>query len=151
MNGYRYLAGIVTGSVSLLKGMRVTFANMVSRPHTVQWPRQTAPLPARFRGHIRMLADEETGFPRCFACGSCARICPSACITVQGRKPGDRKKKVAVRFLLDFTKCSLCGLCVESCPARALTFSRDYALAGYRDTEFRTMDLLEGLASPFQF
>ena len=123
--------------------------NMVTPPHTVQWPRQTAPLPERFRGHISMVPDEKTRYPRCIACGTCARTCPSGCITVHGRRPDGARKKVASRFLLDFTRCSLCGLCVESCPVEALVFSRDYALADYSDAGFRRMDLLKGLVSPF--
>ncbi len=149
MTGYRYLREIVEGFVSLLVGMRVTIGNMVATPQTVQWPRETAPLPARFRGHISVLADGKTRHPRCIACGSCARVCPSGCITVSGRRPEGAKKKVAHRFLLDFTRCSLCGLCVESCPVGALAYSRDYALAAYSDAEFRRMDLLAGLDSPF--
>lgn len=144
-----YVKDIVKGFLGLLVGMRVTIQNMVTTPHTVQWPRETAPLPPRFRGHIVMLPDEQTRYPKCFACGTCARNCPSGCITVSGRKPEGAKKKVADRFLLDFTKCSLCGICVESCPVGALDFSRDYAMADYTDREYREMDLLSDLVSPF--
>jgi NADH-quinone oxidoreductase subunit I len=144
-----YIKEILKGFNSLLVGMRVTMANMFIKPHTVQWPRETAPLPPLFRGHIMMIANEKTGFPKCIACTSCARNCPSQCIVVTGKKPEGEKKKLADRFELDFTKCSLCGICVESCPVGALDFSRDYALASYTRDDFNRMDLLAGLASPF--
>ncbi len=110
------LMEIIRGLGSLLTGMRVTMANMRTQPHTVQWPRETAPLPPAFRGHIQLVVNEATGYPRCIACSSCARNCPSQCIVVSGKKPAGAKKKLAERFLLDFTTCSLCGICVESCP-----------------------------------
>ncbi len=137
-----YLKEILAGFISLLRGMRVTWRAMCSRPHTVQWPRETAPLPARFRGHIELVADPATGRPRCIVCGGCARACPSGCIVVRGEKTADSKKKTLTEFTLNFTTCSLCGLCVESCPVNAITFSRDYALAGVNDEIFSRMNLL---------
>ncbi len=145
-----YIKEVVKGFFSLCTGMRVTMGNVFTRPATVQWPRKPAPLPDRFRGHIMMLANDETGYPKCIACTSCARNCPSQCIIVTGKKPEGAKKKIADRFELDFTKCSLCGLCVEICPVGALDFSRDYALASYSRNDFTTMDLLQELDSPFQ-
>ncbi len=144
-----YLHEIVKGIISLAAGMKVTIKAMVSRTHTVQWPKQHLQLPERFRGHIELVPSESTGFPLCFACGNCARTCPSKCITVKGKKPEGAKKKSPTTFLLDFTKCSLCGLCVESCPVKALTFSKDYALASPNKPDFANMNLLISLASPF--
>ncbi len=144
-----YIKDIIRGFASLLVGMRVTMQNMLSRPHTVQWPREEAPLPPRFRGHITVLPDEMTRYPKCFACGTCARNCPSGCITVSGKKPAGARKKVANSFFLDFTRCSLCGICVESCPVGALDFSRHYALADFDGRKFQEMDLLQDLVSPF--
>ncbi len=140
---------ILNGFLSLLTGMKITLGNMFIKPQTVQWPREEAPLPARFRGHIMMLANDATGFPMCIACTSCARNCPSQCITVTGKKPEGAKRKMTDKFELDFTKCSLCGLCVEVCPVNALDFSRDYALASYTHHDFNRMNLLESLDSPF--
>ncbi len=144
-----YVHEIVKGTGSLLAGMKVTIKAMFSRTHTVQWPRQYLVLPERFRGHIELVPAKTTGFPKCFACGNCARTCPSKCITVKGKKPEGAKKKSPTVFLLDFTKCSLCGLCVESCPVKAITFSKDYSLAGALKDDFSNMDLLSKLASPF--
>ncbi|RUM37378.1 MAG: NADH-quinone oxidoreductase subunit I [Desulfobulbus sp.] len=144
-----YAQDIITGLSSLLTGMKVTIKTMFTKGHTVQWPRQTAQLPLNFRGHIRLVANDSTGFAKCIACGSCVRACPSNCIEVKGEKPEGAKKKSPTLFRLDFTKCSLCGLCVESCPVAAITFSRDYALAGLTSEPFAAMNLLDEVASPF--
>jgi NADH-quinone oxidoreductase subunit I len=145
-----YAQDIITGLVSLLTGMKVTIVTMFTKPNTVEWPRETAQLPLMFRGHILLVANETTGFAKCIACGSCVRACPSNCIKVKGAKPEGAKKKSPTLFELDFTKCSLCGLCVESCPVDAITFSRDYALAGLTSEPFAAMNLLSDVASPFE-
>lgn len=139
-----YIKDIWQGGISLLKGMRVTIRYMFSTPITVQWPRETAPLPTRFRGHIEMVFDSENNRPKCIACLSCVRACPSQCIIVKGEKLPGEKKKVPARFELDYTKCSLCGLCVESCPVSAIKFSRNYALASYTPKVFEKINLLAG-------
>jgi len=146
---WSYVKNIITGLASLMQGMQVTITTMFTPSPTVEWPRETAPLPLRFRGHIMLVADESTGFSRCIACGSCVRACPSNCIEVTGEKPEGAKKKSPTLFQLDFTKCSLCGLCVESCPVEALAYSRDYALAGADRKVYSSMDLLAGVGSPF--
>jgi NADH-quinone oxidoreductase subunit I len=99
---------------------------------TVQYPYQTLPMTPRFRGHIELVKDEETGETRCIVCGMCQKACPSNCITVNGEKREGVKGKVLTEYILDFTKCSLCGLCVESCTPSAITFSKDYNLAGVK-------------------
>jgi NADH-quinone oxidoreductase subunit I len=145
----KYMQDIIAGLGSLLTGMKVTIKVMFTKGNTVEWPRQTAQLPAKFRGHIMLVANDDTGFAKCIACGSCVRACPSNCIAVKGAKPEGTKKKSPTLFELDFTKCSLCGLCVESCPVDAITFSRDYALAAFTSEPFAAMNLLNDVASPF--
>ena len=144
-----YFQEIKDGLMSLLTGMKVTMTTMFTKGPTIEWPREAAPIPVRFRGHIMLRKDEETGLSKCIACGSCVRSCPSNCIAVKGEKPPGAKKKAPILFQLDFTKCSLCGLCVESCPVDAITFSRNYALAGPSADPFAAINLLAGLASPF--
>lgn len=145
-----YIREILNGFFSLLVGMKVTIVAMFSRPSTVQWPRETAPLSPRYRGHIILTMNESTGFANCIACGSCARNCPSGCIEVAGKKPEGGKKKSVSSFYLDFTKCSLCGICVESCPVNGLDFSKNYSLAGYDSQTFASIDLMYNIPTPFQ-
>jgi NADH-quinone oxidoreductase subunit I len=80
--------------------------------------------------------DAETAESKCIVCMMCEKTCPSQCITVHGEKPEGSKKKILVRYDLDFTKCSLCGNCVEVCPVDALEYSPEYRLAGYSRHDF---------------
>lgn len=127
-----YLREIISGTWSLFVGLGITIRYFFKPVVTVQYPHQTLPMTPRFRGHIELVKDEETGETRCIVCGMCQKACPSNCITVNGEKREGVKGKVLTEYILDFTKCSLCGLCVESCTPKAITFSKDYNLAGVR-------------------
>ena len=138
------LKEIVSGFNSLITGMRITMGQFFKPSVTTQYPHETLPIPARFRGHIELVRDPETGRAICFACKLCERACPSDCITVDGAKLDGAKKKSVTVYKLDFTKCSLCGACVEACRDAAIRYSRDYNLAGLRKEEF-IMDLFAKL------
>lgn len=127
-----YLKEITSGTWSLFVGLGITIRYFFKPVVTVQYPHQTLAMTPRFRGHIELVRDEETGETKCIVCGMCQKACPSNCITVNGEKREGVKGKVLTEYILDFTKCSLCGLCVESCTPKAITFSKDYNLAGVR-------------------
>lgn len=133
-----------TGFRSLLTGMRVTLTQFFKPPVTVPYPYATLPIPDRYRGHIELVRDPQTGMSLCVACKSCEKACPSGCILVEGVKREGDKKKSPTTFTVDFTRCSLCGSCVEVCPTEALRFSRRYNLAG-TDREAYFLDLLQRL------
>lgn len=145
----RPLKEIVCGFWSLVTGLRITLREFLKPIVTVQYPHQTLKIPARFRGHIELVRDPETGKARCFACKLCERACPSDCITVDGAKLEGAKKKSVTAYRLDFTKCSLCGSCVEACRDGAIRFSRDYNLASTNKDEF-IMDLFRRLEEEAQ-
>lgn len=130
-----------TGFKSLIIGLRITGREAVKPIITVQYPRETLKMPARFRGHIQLTIDPETGRPRCTACGLCMKACPSECIDLDGMKREGEKKKSVSRYELDFTKCSLCGSCVEICPSDAIDFSKDYNVVSLNRDTFGHMDL----------
>lgn len=138
------LKEIVTGFNSLVTGMRITLGQFFKPIVTVQYPHESIKMPPRFRGHIELVVDPETGKPKCFACKLCERACPSDCITVDGAKLDGAKKKSVTEYMLDFTKCSLCGSCVEACRDGAIRFSREYNLASTSKEEF-IMDLFKRL------
>jgi NADH-quinone oxidoreductase subunit I len=123
------LLAIPRGFLSLLTGMRVTLTQFFKPTVTVQYPRQTLKMTARYRGHIELIVDPESGRFRCIACKLCERACPSDCILVEGAKLEGEKKKSVTQYELDFTKCSLCGACIEACPSDAIRFSKQYNLA----------------------
>jgi NADH-quinone oxidoreductase subunit I len=137
----RTLQDLVGGFGSLMTGMRITLGQFFMREVTVHYPHQTLPIPARFRGHVVLVRDPETGKPLCVACKSCEKACPSQSILVNGIKREGEKKKSITEFKLDFTTCSLCGSCVEACPIEALRFSRLYNLASTRKDVFAAIDL----------
>jgi NADH-quinone oxidoreductase subunit I len=130
-----------TGFVSLLTGMRITLQQFFKPQVTVHYPHQSLKMAKRYRGHIVLIRDQETGRSLCVACNSCEKACPSGCIVVDGIKREGEKKKSVTEFKLDFTKCSLCGSCVEVCPVDALDFSKDYNLASTSKESFYQIDL----------
>ena len=139
-----YFAELFSGTKSLAIGMGITFKYMIKPVVTVQYPYKTLKMPPRYRGHIELVKDEETGESKCIVCGMCQRACPSGCITVAGEKPEGAKKKVLTKYILDFTTCSLCGSCVESCKPGAIAYSKAYNLASTRREDF-IFDLLQRL------
>jgi NADH-quinone oxidoreductase subunit I len=136
-----YFIDIFRGAASLISGFSVTLRALFSPAVTVQYPRQKLPPAAGFRGHPVLAVEQETGRPKCIACGTCARACPSGCIQVEGRKQEGEKRKYPALFVLDFTRCSLCGTCVEVCPVAALAYSKNYGAAGFTREAF-VLDLL---------
>jgi NADH-quinone oxidoreductase subunit I len=140
----RALRDVFGGFVSLLTGLKITLFESFKPTVTVQYPHETLKISPRFRGHIELVRDPETGKAKCFACKLCERACPSDCITVDGAKLDGAKKKSVTLYNLDFTKCSLCGSCVEACRDGAIRFSREYNLAGLSKEEY-IMDLFKKL------
>lgn len=132
------------GLKSLFIGMGITIGQFFKPTITVHYPHQTLKIPPRFRGHIELVCDPQTGKPKCFVCKLCEKACPSDCITVEGVKPEGAKRKTVTSYRLDFTKCSLCGSCVEACRDGAIRFSREYNLASTSKEEF-IMDLFQRL------
>ena len=138
------LKEIATGFNSLLTGMRITLGQFFKPSVTVQYPHESLKMPEKFRGHIELVRDPETGKALCFACKLCERACPSDCITVEGAKLEGAKKKSVTNYILDFTKCSLCGSCVEACRDGAIRYSHEYNLASTNKEDY-IMDLFKRL------
>jgi NADH-quinone oxidoreductase subunit I len=138
------LKEIATGFNSLLTGMRITLGQFFKPSVTVQYPHESLKMPEKFRGHIELVRDPETGKALCFACKLCERACPSDCITVEGAKLDGAKKKSVTHYMLDFTKCSLCGSCVEACRDGAIRYSHEYNLASTNKEDY-IMDLFQRL------
>ena len=143
------LKEIVSGFNSLVTGMRITIGQFFKPIITVQYPHESLKIPPRFRGHIELVRDPETGKALCYSCKLCERACPSDCISVDGAKLEGAKKKSVTTYTLDFTKCSLCGSCVEACRDGAIRFSREYNLASTSKEEY-VMDLFKRLQEESQ-
>jgi len=132
----------VLGFWSLLTGMRITIKEFFSPTITTHYPRQTLPIPKKFRGHIELKWNQETGRANCTACNICAKACPSDCIVLDGVKPAGEKGKAVTSYQLNYTLCSLCSLCVEACPFDAIQHSGRYNLASVPN-KWNDMDLFE--------
>ena len=139
-----YFKELISGTKSLFIGLGITGKYFFEPVVTLQYPHEHLEMKPRFRGHIELIADEETGEPKCVACGMCEKGCPSSSIKVKGKKQEGKKGKVVSEYVLDFTTCSLCGQCVESCKFDALRFSKDYNLASPRKEDF-IFDLIKRL------
>ena len=145
-----YLNDIINGGKSLVVGMTITAREFFSPVVTEQYPWEVPTMTPRFRGHIELIGNEETGQPNCVVCGMCLRSCPSGCISLEGKKNESGKGKVLTSYVLDFTKCSLCGACVEICPTDALTFSKRYNLASTSKVVYAKIDLIKDLENRMQ-
>lgn len=139
-----YWNDIFGGTKSLLVGLSITAREFFKPVITEQYPWEVPVMTPRFRGHIELVRNAETGKPNCIVCGMCMRSCPSECITLAGKKPEGAKKKMLTEYELDFTKCSLCGSCIENCNFNAIQFSNDYNLASTRKEDY-VFDLLKRL------
>ncbi|MDD3180805.1 MAG: NADH-quinone oxidoreductase subunit I [Opitutaceae bacterium] len=132
----------LSGFKSLLIGMRITLGQFFKPSITVQYPRQTLKMPARFRGRIELIFDQATGKSRCTACLLCQRACPSNCIAVEGARTEGEKHKHVTDYKLDFTMCSLCGLCIEACPFDAIQFTKVYNAVSFSRDGLNNLDLV---------
>jgi len=91
----KYFHAVVTGPISLLKGMTVTLKYFFNpkRIVTEQYPENKATLKMheRFRGRVELIHDEN-GLHACTACGMCEKACPNASINVLSTKSLAGKK-----------------------------------------------------------
>ena len=127
-----YAGDILSGFRSLLIGMGVTWRAIFRKPVTLTYPHKKPEISDAYRGTVDLVRFDETGTHDCVACMQCVKICPSACITVEGGKVEGIKKKRADVFEMDFALCSLCGLCIDTCPTDTLQYSKIYDDVGYQ-------------------
>ncbi|MBU4262150.1 MAG: NADH-quinone oxidoreductase subunit I [Proteobacteria bacterium] len=139
-----YFKDIITGLKSLAVGLQITNKEFLTKPITLLYPHESVKMYPRYRGHIELIKDPETGMNRCICCGMCEKGCPSGSITVKSEKRPGVKGKVLTAYILNFTTCSLCGQCVENCKPEAIRFSNEYNLASTRREDY-IFNLLEKL------
>ena len=85
--------------------------NLFTKSATRLYPKETRETFERARGE---LFNEIRG---CTFCKTCARKCPSQCITVDTK---------GATWQYDPFACIFCGICVENCPEKCLHQKQDY-------------------------
>jgi NADH-quinone oxidoreductase subunit I len=118
----------------IAKGMALTFRSMLTKAVTRQYPEEKRPAMAGFRGLHALVRESSTGQEKCIACGLCAAICPSQCITIYTTDRDGRK--VAERYEIDVLRCTFCSFCVEACPVGAVVMTEHYEYADYSREAF---------------
>ncbi len=111
----------------ILKGMKLTFGQMVKKKDTREYPEEKWIPPASYRG-APVLVQEENGIERCVACGLCSRVCPALAIEVQAAETADEKERYPERFEINMLRCIFCGFCEEVCPEEAIVMSPTYEM-----------------------
>ncbi len=124
------VAVLIRGTVSLVKGLAITFSYLFRRSITIQYPEQGATLPLRARGRLVLPVDPEKGTDRCTACMRCVQICPNHSIDIEKVvDAGGKQRPKAAKYLYNLGSCMFCNLCVETCPFSAIVMSDEFELA----------------------
>ena len=125
----------------ILKGLKLTFSMLFTKPVTKMYPKERPVVPPVFRG-LHALRRHPDGREVCIACGLCAAYCPTGCISIRTSENPDHTKKLD-SYEIEILKCLFCGYCVEACPVRALTMTQEYELSDYKkESLLYTKDML---------
>ena len=121
----------------LLKGLWLTLKTGINPKNVVtrQYPEEPHQSMAGFRGLHALVRESSTGREKCIACGLCAAVCPSQCITMYTGENAEGKK-VAERYEIDVLRCVFCAFCVEACPVGAIVLTEHYAYSDYSREAF---------------
>lgn len=161
MSVARLVEEAYVGLKSLAVGLGVTGKAFCRPVVTVLYPMKEVGNLASFRGHVELVGKEDDpAVPRCVACGSCVKACPSNCLTIlcpvpakeDGEEEGPARmgpapqkgSKTPGAVIVDFSLCSLCGQCARICPVESLRFSNNPYLVSFDRKDFR-IDLLARL------
>lgn len=128
-----FLKDLITGALSLMKGLVITLKNCFMPAITLQYPTQKQPMNERFRGLVDLRPE------KCIICYQCVKICPTACLAIT-HKEADKKKALET-FKYNMELCCFCGLCQQVCPTSAVYMNKIYEISVY-DRNKLYIDLL---------
>ncbi|PIU66711.1 MAG: NADH-quinone oxidoreductase subunit I [Armatimonadetes bacterium CG07_land_8_20_14_0_80_59_28] len=143
----RLFREIITGFISLIRGLQITWRNLLRRSVTLQYPDELPTLAPRYRGLHGLTVDPETGIENCIGCQACARICPDKLISMDLEKREGHPGRYPTKFYIDLNPCCFCGLCVEVCPTpmKALIMTANFHMVSgeHKDLVLTKGKLLE--------
>jgi len=117
-----YFQRLIFGPINLIKGLIVTFKNLISPAITLQYPTQKQPMTQRYRGLVDLYPS------KCIMCYQCVKICPTNCLAVTHRETPEKKKELeSFKYKAEF--CCFCGLCAQVCPTSAIFMNKIYEIA----------------------
>jgi NADH-quinone oxidoreductase subunit I len=129
------ISEVFGGAAAIVKGMGITFGEMLNPTITDDYPDAPPKFQERFRG-VHELQRDENGLEKCVACFLCAAACPAQCIYIEAAENteelrisgGERYAKV---YNIDYNRCIFCGYCVEACPTDAITHGHGFEIATF--------------------
>ncbi len=128
--------------VEILKGLKLTFSRLFTKPVTRRYPKEKRPAMPGFRGLHGLVRKPDSDEAKCVGCGLCAALCPSQCIHIFTRE-GEEHEKIVERYEIEVLRCLFCAFCVEACPYEALVLTEHYEYSDYsREALYMTKDTL---------
>jgi NADH-quinone oxidoreductase subunit I len=129
------ISEVLGNTAAIVKGLSVTFKEMMAPTITEDYPAAPAIFQERFRG-THVLQRDESGLEKCVACFLCAAACPAACIYIEAAENTETKRmsggeRYAEIYNIDYSRCIFCGFCVEACPTDAITHGHGFETASY--------------------
>lgn len=124
-----YFKRLIFGPVDLIKGLIVTFKNLISPAITLQYPTQKQAMSPRYRGLI------DLDPAKCVSCGQCVKICPTNCLALIQKQAALDQKKELESFKYRIELCCFCGLCAQACPTAAIYMNKIYEVASFNRKE----------------
>ena len=82
------ISEVFGGAAAIVKGMGITFGEMLNPTITEDYPDAPAKFQERFRG-VHELQRDENGLEKCVACFLCAAACPAQCIYIEAAENTD--------------------------------------------------------------
>lgn len=110
--------------------------NLLSKPSTVQYPKEPTSIEPDFRGK------HYVDLNKCTGCTLCKIDCPADAIEMEPIPPNFEAPKINPRKVypvVNYFRCIYCYRCVTICPTNSYVVSNDYRLAS--DTLINSKDL----------